>query len=191
MEDNEGEFLTKVFAEIGAHIRTTERKSLVVTGSYIGLFSVFLSTLAHTCLTGSSIKISWIGVAIQSFFLLIGTCIYVMQQWYRAWKEHYLEVSLAIRKEFINDERMSHNERILPYWLRREVPASRLSVDNVLKYVTVVINFILVILISYQVLELHQNRNLAILIVVLIFLLYIGVLLLVQFRIRKDQSLLA
>jgi len=191
MEDQESEFLTKVFTETGAHIRATDRKSLVVTGSYIGLFSIFLSTLAHTCLTGSSLTLSWLGVAIQSFFLLVGTCIYVMQQWYRAWKEHYIEVSLAIRKEFLNDERMTSNDKIFPYWLRRGVPGSRLSVDNILKYVTVVINFILVVLISYQVLELHQNRNLAILIVVLIILAYIGILFLVQMRIRKGQHLFA
>jgi len=114
-----------------------------------------------------------------------------MQQWYRAWKEHYIEVSLAIRKEFLNDERMTSNDKIFPYWLRRGVPGSRLSVDNILKYVTVVINFILVVLISYQVLELHQNRNLAILIVVLIILAYIGILFLVQMRIRKGQHLFA
>jgi hypothetical protein len=191
MEDREIEFLAKVFTETGAHIRATDRKSLAVTGAYIGLFSIFLSTLAHTCLTGSSITFSWLSVAIQTFFLLVGTCIYVMQQWYRAWKEHYLEVSLAIRKEFINDERMSSNHTMFPYWLRRGVPESRISIDNILKHLTVAINFILVLLISYQVLELHQNRNLAILIVILIVLVYIGMLFVTQIRIRKGRNLFA
>lgn len=63
--------------------------------------------------------------------------------------------------------------------------------DNILKYVTVVINFILVVLISYQILELQQNRSLAILIVVLIILAYIGILFLIQMRIRKGQHLFA
>jgi regulatory protein YycI of two-component signal transduction system YycFG len=39
-----------------------------------------------------------------------------------------IEVSLAIRKEFLNDERMTSNEKIFPYWLRREVPGSRLVI---------------------------------------------------------------
>ncbi len=191
MEKGESEFLIKVFTEVGAHIRATDRKSLTVTGAYVGLFSIFLSTLAQTCLTGSQITFSWLAVAIQTFFLLVGTCIYVMQQWYRAWKEHYIDVSLAIRKQFFDDDRMLSNEKTFPYWLRREVPGSRIAIDNILKHVTVVINFILVVLISYQVLELHQNRNLAILIIVLIILGYIGVLILVQMRIRKGQNLFA
>ena len=138
MEDRDKEFLMQVFTETGAHIRATDRKSLIVTGSYIGLFSIFLSSLAQTCLTGSPITFSWLSVAIQTFFLLVGTCIYIMQQWYRAWKEHYLEVSLAIRKEFVDDNRISSNDKILPYWLRREVPESRISIDNLLKHVTVI-----------------------------------------------------
>ena len=114
-----------------------------------------------------------------------------MQQWYRAWKEHYIEVSLAIRKKFIGDEQISIDDKILPYWLRREMPGSRISIDNILKDATVVINGILVMLISYQVLQLHQNKNLAILIVILIMLTYIGVLFAAHTRIRKGQSLFA
>lgn len=163
MENLDRDFLRDVFTETWAHIRATDRKSLIVAGSYIGLFSIFLSRLADTCLTGGAVSFSWLSVAIQAFFLLIGTCIYVMQQWYRAWKEHYLDVSIRIRKEFIDDKRMADDDKILPYWLRREVPESIISIDNLLKHVTAIINFIIVILISYQVLELQQDRNLGIL----------------------------
>jgi hypothetical protein len=71
------------------------------------------------------------------------------------------------------------------------VPDSKILIDNILKHVTLVINFILVLLISYQILELHQNKNMAILIVVLIIFVYIGVLLLTQSRIRKGKDLFA
>ncbi len=191
MSDPHDAFLVAVFTATSSHIIATDRKSLIVTGSYIGLFSIFLTGLTHSCFTEEPITFSWLAVAIQMFFLVVGTCIYVMQQWYRAWKEHYLEVSLAIRKVFIDDEQMSSNDKILPYWLKREVPESRIAVDNLLKHVTVIINFILVILISYQVLELMKNMNLAILIVVLMLGGYVGLLLLTQSRIRKSRELFA
>jgi len=97
MDEQDKSFLMEVFKETGAHLRTTKRKSLIVTGAYIGLFSVFLSSLARTCLSDPPVTLScsWLSIGIQMFFLLIGTCIYVMQQWYRAWKEHYLEVCLT------------------------------------------------------------------------------------------------
>jgi len=191
MTDQEKEFLKEVFKETGSHIRTTERKSLIVTGAYIGLFSVFLSSIAKNCLSGSPVTLSWLSVAIQFFFLLIGTCIYVMQQWYRAWKEHYLDVSLKIRREFIDDKSVNNNEQILPYWLRKERPESRISIDNLLKFLTIIINFILVVLISYQILELHKNLNLSVLIVVLIIVSYIGIIALAQNRIKKNKKLIA
>jgi len=192
MEDNEKHFLIEIFKEIGAHIRTTEQKSLMVTGAYIGLFSIFLSNLINSCLGLSQLNFSWLAVAIQFFFLLMGTCIYIMQQWYRAWKEHYVDVSLRIRTKFITDESMSENyDKMLPYWLRKEWSGSRISVDNLLKFVTLIINFIIVILISYQILELRQKNSLAILVVVLIILAYIGLILLTHYRINRRKDLIA
>ena len=115
-----------------------------------------------------------------------------MQQWYRAWKEHYVDVSLRIRTKFITDESMSENyDKMLPYWLRKEWSGSRISVDNLLKFVTLIINFIIVILISYQILELRQKNSLAILVVVLIILAYIGLILLTHYRINRRKDLIA
>lgn len=99
LDNIEKQFFLELFKEIGAHIRTTEQKSLMVTGAYIGLFSIFLSNLINSCLGLSQLKFSWLSVAIQLFFLLMGTCIYIMQQWYRAWKEHYLDISLRIKNK--------------------------------------------------------------------------------------------
>ena len=70
MEDNEKHFLIEIFKEIGAHIRTTEQKSLMVTGAYIGLFSIFLSNLINSCLGLSQLNFSWLAVAIQFFSYL-------------------------------------------------------------------------------------------------------------------------
>jgi FtsH-binding integral membrane protein len=200
MDDFVKGFLIEVFKETGAHIRVTERKSLIVTGSYIGLFSIFLSSLVNTCLSGQAspgsalnLNISWLSVVIQSFFLLIGTCIYIMQQWYRAWKEHYLEVSLRIRQKLIKDSDMEDDDfkLLLPYWLRRESSDSRISIDNLLKYVTVIINFILLILVSYQILDLQQNKSLAILAIIIGIAAYIGIIIWTQNRINRRKNLFA
>ena len=192
MDDKDRGFFIEIYKETGAHMRATERKSLIVTGSYIGLFAIFLPIITQIYKADGIVQYSWLSVAIQAFFLLIGTCIYVMQKWYRAWKEHYLEVSLNIRKKFIDDNAMQNNYiNMVPYWLRQEVPESRISIDNLLKYVTTLINFILVMMISYQILTLEQNKNLAILVVIIIIFAYIGLLLLMQHRIRKSRKLLA
>lgn len=191
MDDLKKEFLKEIFSEAGAHIRTTERKSLILTGAYIGMFSIFLSSIAKTCLSGSPIALSWVSVAIQLFFLLIGTCIFVMQQWYRAWKEHYLKVSLHIRREFMDDNSISNEDKFLPYWLRGYSRDSKISVDNLLKLLTVIINFIIVVLISYQVLELLKNRSLSIIIIILMIALYIVIVGLTQYKINKKKKLFA
>ena len=189
MDNYKKDFLKDVYKDVGAHIRATDRKSLFVTGIYIGLFSVFLSSLARTCISGSPINFSWLSVAIQLFFLIIGTFVYVMQQWYRAWKEHYLDVCLRIRQKIINENDIGNIEKALPYWMRGEVPESRISIDNLLKYLTVTINLIIVVLISYEIFELHQNRSLSILLVVLLIFIYIGVIAITQNRIKRNYLL--
>lgn len=87
---------------------------------------------------------------------------------------------------------MSENDnKMLPNWLKKEGSGSRISIDNLLKFVTLIINFIIVILISYQILELQQNHSLAILIIILSIIAYIGIILLTHNRINRRKNLLA
>jgi hypothetical protein len=111
-----------------------------------------------------------------------------MQQWYRAWKEHYIDVCLEIRKHFMPDQ---DYPGILPYWLRHEVPESRMSVDNLLKNLTAAINLVLVFIISYNLQEVLTNRNLATLAVAVMILTYIGVIYATDRVIRKSRNLFA
>ena len=187
MHDPDMEFLKEVFKETNSHLRATERKSLVVTGAYIGLFSIFLSSFANIDGTGYSPS-PWLQVAVQVFFLIVGSCIYLMQQWYRAWKEHYIDVSFEISKRFMPE---ADYRDLLPYWLRVDSKGSRISIDNLLKYLTATINFVIVFIICYELLDLLTNQKLAILIVAVLILSYIGLLYVADRVIGKNRMLVA
>ena len=182
------DFLKEVFKETNAHLRSTDRKSLFVTGAYISLFSLFLSSLAIGRWSESTLTNSqWMQIAVQGFFLIIGSSIFVMQQWYRAWKEHYIDVCIEIRKHFMPEPIPG----VLPYWLCHDVPASRISVDNLFKYLTAGVNFVLVFLICYALLDILPNRNLATLIVAVVILAYLGLLYITGRVIHKSRKLFA
>jgi hypothetical protein len=66
-----------------------------------------------------------------------------------------------------------------------------MSVDNLLKNVTATINFVLVFIISYDLLEVLSNRNLAILVVAVLILSYIGVVVAAGRVIQKTRTLSA
>jgi hypothetical protein len=185
MAQIDADFLKYLFREINAHIRATDQKSLSVTGAYMGLFSVYLTTVAIGRWEVSQVS-PWVEVAIQVFFLCVGTCIYVMQQWYRAWKEHYIDVCLNIRKYFMPD---AEDIAILPYWLRHGPVESRMSIDNVLKYLTAMMNFVLVFIILYRVLTLVRDRNLGILTIALLILGYVGVIYAADRVVQKKRIL--
>ncbi|MES9975096.1 MAG: hypothetical protein ABW094_12610 [Candidatus Thiodiazotropha sp.] len=188
MSELDKEFLKDVFKEINSHIRATERKSLIITGAYIAFFSVLLSMVSKQTATGAEENTQWLQVAIQAFFLIVGSCIYVMQQWYRAWKEHYIDVCLEIRKQFLPN---TDYPGILPYWLQRNVPESRMSIDNLLKHLTASINFVIVFVICYELLGLISNQKIAILLVAILILTYIGLIYLTDKRIQKSNILSA
>jgi hypothetical protein len=119
MAEINNDFLKEVFKESNSHLRATDRKSLIVTGAYIGLFSVFLSSVAIGRWSEINMMSMWLQIAVQLFFLVVGTCIYIVQQWYRAWKEHYIDVCVNIRKHFMPD---TDYPGVLPYWLRHDSP---------------------------------------------------------------------
>ncbi len=187
MADIDRDFLKEIFKETNSHIRATDRKSLIVTGAYIGLFTIFLSSIAKTGGTGSPPS-PWLQVAVQGFFLVVGSCIYLMQQWYRAWKEHYIDVCLEIRIRFLPE---ADYPGLLPYWLRHHTPESRVSIDNLLKYLTASMNFVIVFIICYELLDLITNQKLAILVVAVLILSYIGLLYIADRVICKNKTLFA
>src|ERR1041385_915587 len=180
------DFLIEVFKESNSHIRATDRKSLIVTGAYISLFSLLLTSIAAR--RGSDLPPSspWVEIAVHGFFLIVGSCIFVMQQWYRAWKEHYIDVCFEIRKLLLPE---AEPPGLLPYWLRHKMPDSRISIDTLLKYLTAAVNLVLLFLMCYDLMGLVPNRNLAILMVAAIILAYMALIYSTDRVIRRNRQL--
>lgn len=188
MPEPDRDFLREVFKEANSHIRATDRKSLFVTGAYISLFSLFLSSAVAGRWSVAPSPTPWAQAAVQAFFLVVGSCIFVMQQWYRAWKEHYIDVCFEIRKVLMPEV---DPPSVLPYWLRHGLPDSRISIDNLLKYLTTGVNFLLVFLICYDFMTGIANKNLAILIVTAVVLAYLAFIYATNRAIRKSKRLFA
>lgn len=182
------DFLKEVFKEANSHIRATDRKSLLMTGAYISLFSLFLSSIAVGRWSTIPPPPLWVSVIVQVFFLIVGSCIFVMQKWYRTWKEHYIDVCLEIRKEFMPQV---NNWNILPYWLRDEATESRMSIDNLLKYLTGTVNLVLVFLICYDLLNILPDQKIAILIVAAVIIIYFILIYVTDRVINRRRKLFA
>ena len=68
-EARELEFLREVFKEINGHVRATDRKSLLVSGTYITLFSVFLSSVELGKWLEPNPPLALVQMLVQIFFL--------------------------------------------------------------------------------------------------------------------------
>lgn len=82
--DRNQDFLFLVFTETNEHIRATDEKSVLMVGSFIALIGV-LAALVF----GEDV-VKWQYFILSVFILIVGHCVYMLQSWYRKWKEHYL-----------------------------------------------------------------------------------------------------
>src|SRR5262245_61468693 len=144
------DFLKEVFKETNAHIRATEQKSLILTGAFVGFYlNGFLSVLKGQGIAESPFAEPWLIVTFHVALLFIGVVVYVMQLWYRAWKEHYMDVCLELRKHFVP---AAVSETPFPYWIRlTPLAAGRFSVDNLIMYVTFLVNLGVLALLAYDI----------------------------------------
>ena len=181
-------FLKEVFEEMNGHIRSTDRKSLLVSGWYITVFSVFLSSVAVGKWSETSQAPPHVQVFVEIFFLLVGTCTFVMQHWYRAWKMHYLAVCLEIRKIFLPE---LNKPELMPYWLQANQSPSSISTDNLLKYLVIVMNYILLILICRGTAPMVQTNCEARTIDILAFIIYTSLIIWSHIVIRHKLLLKA
>jgi len=187
----ESDFLLLVFQEVNDHMRNTEQKYLIITAAYIGLISVLVSTFGGRQAPGDPLSIDPTIVSLFShlFFLVIGLTVYVMQAWYRTWKEHYLKVCLDLKRHFVQRQ---DNPALFPYWLRQDFTKTRtkLLIDNFLKYLTFSTNVFLAVLISGAAAFLSKSRILDI-----AFMAFVAGCLvfpiLLERKIRRDRFLLA
>jgi hypothetical protein len=183
------DFLIALFQETNDHMRNTEQKYLIITAAYIGLISVLVSTSNENQLVSNQylFKPTRFNILAHSFLFIIGSGVYMMQTWYRTWKEHYLNVCVNIRQYFIKIETQD-NSCLFPHWLRKNKPKSKLLVDNFMQHLTLFTNAIVGLLIAIEIWIFHKNYFIGVvatLILVLIYLLY------VKYKMRKSSFLVA
>ncbi|PKQ15556.1 MAG: hypothetical protein CVT67_09055 [Actinobacteria bacterium HGW-Actinobacteria-7] len=126
-----------LFAEINEHLRATDTKHVQVSIGYLGAMSIVASIIAQrpSELTTNSLA----NVIAYSLVIAIGIAAYSAQEWYRAWKLHYIDCACGLMCKC----KISDDHR--PSWLRREKGQSKAAVslpfvrgnfDNALHYLT-------------------------------------------------------
>ena len=184
------DFLKEVFKETNAHIRASEQKSLVLTGAFVGFYlNVFIYLLKGQGIVAANVTEPLIVLVFHVLLLFIGTVVYTMQLWYRAWKEHYLTVCFEIRKHFVAT---LSSESVFPYWLRTQrTENGRFSFDNLVMYVTLLVNLGVLFLIAEDVLGLLKASATVPFTIGDLCLWYVIVVLLIHSRIRSTSFLAA
>ncbi len=183
------DFLLALFQETNDHMRNTEQKYLIITAAYIGLISVLASTSNENQLLSNqhSFRPTLFSILTHSFLFVIGSGVYMMQTWYRTWKEHYLNVCVNIRQHFIKTETQD-NLCLFPHWLRKDKPKSKLLVDNIMQHLTLFTNAIVAVLIAIEIWIFRKNYFISVVTVLILVLIY---LLYVKYKMRKSSFLFA
>ena len=184
------DFLKEVFKETNAHIRATEQKSLVLTGAFVGFYlNGFIYVLKGQGIVSANVTEPLVVLAFHLLLLFIGTVVYVMQLWYRAWKEHYLTVCFEIRKHC---EATPSSESVFPYWLRTQrTEGGKFSFDNLVMYVTLLVNLGVLFLIAEDVHGLLKASTAAPFTIGGLFLGYVIAVVLIHSRMRSTSFLAA
>ncbi len=169
-----------VFSEINEHMRNTENKYLTISTSYIGLIAVVIS-LIYSNKNNSIIDYKSQTIIIYSSISIIGCLVYIIQKWYRMWKEHYLDIAQEIISEWeIKNE-------FLPYWLRKKQENNGLSFDHILGYFTWNINLITIVILALNISDSFKYYFLNISIPILLVLLFVLFTYLINKRINKNK----
>jgi len=179
-EDGKTEFLFSVFAELNEHIRATDEKNVLIAGSFVALIAVVIAVLIDKI----SI-ISWTYFVFSLFVLLIGSCVFMLQLWYREWKEHYLEICYNIASNF------KLEEKFLPFWLREHRVKRKLSADKILLLITFIIDLIII---SYSIHLLWNlikySFNVKVIIIICSLILYFLILIIAKQKLISRQKFL-
>ena len=184
------DFLKEVFTETNAHIRATEQKSLVLTGAFVGFYlNGFIYVLKGQGIADSNTTDPFVVLVFHLLLLFIGTVVYVMQLWYRAWKEHYLQVCIEIRKHF---EPTPSTESVFPYWMRSLATENgRFSFDNLVMYVTLLVNLGVVFLVAEDAHGFLKANGATPFVIGGLFLAYTAAVLAIHSRMRGTSFLAA
>ena len=154
------DFELETFRQVNEHMRATDRKYWITSGAYISLFILFMSRLTESDIISATPDSKEMFQSLKSlashFFIgTFGLLVYLMQDWYRAWKEHYLEVLHVLRVKLYPDQ---NNNKYLPFWLRQKTNEQPVSVDNSLKLLTFILNTCFMILVCIELTNIFPNK---------------------------------
>jgi hypothetical protein len=159
-----------------------------MTGAFVGFYlNGFTAVLKGQGISAASFADPLVVVLFHLVLLAVGTIVYVMQLWYRAWKEHYIEVCYGLRQHFIPS---IENESPFPFWLRRApTTGGKFSFDNLVMYVTLLVNVGVLFLLAYDILELVNNPKVANLGIAALFVAYLALTSALNRRMRSPGFL--
>ena len=123
--------------------------------------------------------------AFSLFNLLIGFCVFMIQLWYREWKEHYLQICYNIASNFKLDE------QFLPCWLRVHKEKRKFSADNFLLLITFLINIGIFFYSSYLLWNLIKCSFISkIIVIIFCLILYLSLLIIAKQKLINKQNFL-
>ena len=171
-----------IFSEVNEHLRNTENKYISMSSAYIGLIAVIASLIYDS--NKGIVTHEKIDVIIYMFISLIGCILYVMQKWFRMWKEHYIDVAQDIA------EKWNIENSFLPFWLR-EKAESEFSFDNLLGYFTWSITLLTVSLLALNLKGVFKYNFLNFIIPIFILALFFIFTYITNKKISKNKTHIA
>ena len=188
-------YLLSLFSEMNGHIRNTENKYLTISISYLSLVTIISSVILNKMIL-TAMNINYIVVYV--LIILIGSCVIVLQRWYRIWKEHYLKRCQEIDKILMGiyestQEKPSISQELKPCWLQDNNNESQplLGVDSTLHYLTNLVNLGVVLKLGYDLFLLSESNLIKFIVPIGIIFVYTLFITIIRFTIlpeKKDLS---
>lgn len=179
--DQENEKVDIIFSELNDHVRNTEQKSIAISLSHITIVAIILSLVdsdTYKLVDGSAKNFGTLSV-----LLIVGVVVFVLQYWYRIWKEHYISIIRNIVYSW------NINEDFTPYWMRRHRNTQGIKFDNVFMIFSLCLNTGIILLIYYNIFGLGLPVAQKWIIICLLSILFIGSYFFLRKQLRKENIL--
>jgi hypothetical protein len=160
-----------IFTEVNEHLRNTEQKQLNISTVYFGLLAVVVSILPTQ--GNDLLSPDFANACLYALLLVLGCTVNLIQLWYRLWKEHYIDVCRRIVFAW------SIEPKLVPCWMTtlslqyREVKRISPNIDNTAIYLTTSINFLIVLLLFHQLIQLIAIKIFAFFCALIVVLSYV------------------
>ena len=185
MNQNKDTYLLHLFSELNQHIRNTETKYITISISYLSLVSIICSIILKIETSNVLNTLTYNHIIVYSLIILIGCFVIVMQKWYRAWKEHYLQRCQEIDNEFKVDAKFK------PFWLIVNKKNPIINLDKSLFYFTNIVNALVVFQLCYDLYSLSSYNYFKFILPTIIIVFYILFLVVIKLNISGKKFLTA